>query len=414
MYLNRTLEPLLVNSIKTRSKINILIGARQTGKTSLLKRIIEIIELPNLFIDLDIFENRQIFSSYTEVITYLKFNGYKTGEPLILFLDEFHTVHNIGKILKNLYDNNPEIKILATGSSSLEIISHLKESMAGRKRIYQLYPLSLEEFIDFKDAELAEKLKKIKKANIPLIIHEQLINYIKEFIIFGGYPEVVLCNNLEEKKEILGSIFDLFVKKDLIELLKIKNPQAALNILTYVSLNIGKLTNYSDLCATLQIDINTLKKYIQLLNETFIVKTISPYYTNKLKEIVKSPKIYFHDSGARNYFIKNFVPFDLRPDRSYLAENFVFNQLLKKKNDLSEIKYWRDKNGREIDFIVEEEQKLNAYEIKCKKRITSSDYSHLLFFKNEYTHAKLHLLNPVYNELPNITNISFLRYSDLL
>jgi hypothetical protein len=257
MYKKRILEQILLKTLDKRS-ISIILGARQVGKTSLLKRLKDIIKCRSLFIDLDIYENRRIFSSYTETINYLKFNGYNEKEKFVLYLDEFHTVKGIDKILKNLYDHHPNIKIFATGSSSLEIVRHLKESLAGRKSIFYLYPLTFEEFVYFKDEELAEKFKKVEKNSLPQIIKEGLNRYVKEFCVFGGYPQVVLTSKTEEKREVLRDIFDLFVKKDLIEFLNIKNPYAALDILKYLALNIGKIINYSHICSANNIDINTL------------------------------------------------------------------------------------------------------------------------------------------------------------
>ncbi|MGM0442520.1 MAG: AAA family ATPase, partial [Elusimicrobiota bacterium] len=140
MYKKRKLEKSLVKSLD-KKEVTVVLGARQTGKTTLLKKIYNDTNNRKSFIDLDIFENQSIFSSYSEVLRYLKFEGYEKNRKFTLFLDEFHKVDGIGKIFKNIYDNNPEIKIFATGSSSIEIISRVKESLAGRKRIYNLYPL---------------------------------------------------------------------------------------------------------------------------------------------------------------------------------------------------------------------------------------------------------------------------------
>lgn len=409
MYKPRELEPNLVEQIEKR-QITILLGARQTGKTFLLKRIKDISPYKTLFIDLDIYENRQIFASYSEIINYLKFNGYKDKERFVLFLDEFHTIKGMGELLKNLYDNHPEIKIFATGSSSLEAIRHLKESFAGRKSIYYLYPLTFQEFIMFKDEEFARQLNDSNLQDLPKIIVDKLTFYVKEFCIFGGYPDVALAENEVEKKEILRNIFDLFVKKDLIEFLNVRNPQATLDILKHLALNIGQIINYSDLCTTNHIDINTLKRYLYILQETFIIKTIPPFFTNKNKEIVKAPKIYFYDLGARNYFIKDWTPFDLRMDNGFIGENFIFSQIQKKKDYWTEIKYWRDKNGREVDFIVEKDKQLMAYEVKCKTNIKRKDLAHLLFFKNLYKEAQLFLINIEAVEDLEVNNLKTLRY----
>ncbi|MDI6735481.1 MAG: ATP-binding protein [bacterium] len=409
MYKLRELESDLVKQIEKR-QITILLGARQTGKTFLLKRIKEISSYKTLFIDLDIYENRQIFASYSEAINYLKFNGYKDKERFVLFLDEFHTVRGIEKVFKNLYDNHPEIKIFATGSSSLEVIKYLKESLAGRKSIYYLYPLTFQEFIMFKDDGFARQINDSTLDALPKIIVDKLTCYIKEFCIFGGYPDVVLSENDTEKKEILRSIFDLFVKKDLIEFLNIKNPQSALDILRYLALNIGQIINYSNLCSTNHIDINTLKRYLHILQETFIIKTIPPFFTNKNKEIVKAPKIYFYDMGARNYFIKDWTFFDLRMDNGFLSENFIFSQLQKKKDYWTEIKYWRDKNGREVDFIVQKDKELMAYEVKSKTNIKRKDLANLFYFKNLYKEAQLFLVNIESGENLWVDNLKTIRY----
>jgi len=392
MYKQRDLETPLLEALDNR-KITIILGARQTGKTSLLKRLKEIITYPGLFIDLDIYENRGILSSYTELMNYLKFNGYDEEGRFVLFLDEFHTVNGIARILKNVYDNHSNIKIFATGSSSLEIVSHLKESLAGRKSIYHLYPLSFEEFVFFKDEELGTGFKKTLGQSLPATIRSRLNHLVSEFCIFGGYPEVVLSSSAESKKEILRDIFDLFVKKDLLEFLNIRNPEAALNILRYLATNIGRLLNYSDLCSINHVDINTLKRYLTILTETYIIKLISPFYSNKNKEVVKSPKAYFHDPGARNYFIRDFSDFELRADNAFLIENFLFCQFIKKGDYLTQIKFWRDKNGREVDFIIERERELTAYEVKYKKIIKGQDLTNLLYFKETYQNARITIVN---------------------
>ncbi|MGA1823922.1 MAG: ATP-binding protein [bacterium] len=392
MYKQRDLEKTLLESLDNR-RISIILGPRQTGKTSLLKRLKAIINYQGIFLDLDIYENKSIFSSYSELITYLKFNGYNEKDRFILYLDEFHTVEGIDKILKNIYDNHSNIKIFATGSSSLEIVSYLKESLAGRKTIYYLYPLSFEEFVYFKDEDLGKRFRSMPGSSIPKTVKLELNNYVKEFCIFGGYPEVVLTQTPESKKEVLRDIFDLFVKKDLLGFLKIKNPQAALNILRSLAINAGGIINYSELCTINHVDINTLKRYLNILSETFIIELIRPYYSNKNKEVVKSPKAYFYDPGARNYFIKNFAGFESRVDNSFLIENFVFCQLIKKSDFLTQIKYWRDKNRREVDFIVEREMKIMAYEVKYKKIIKKRELSNLLYFHEIYNNSQLIIVN---------------------
>lgn len=398
MYFKRTLEDQIKKSLSNH-RITVIIGPRQSGKTTLIKHIFEEIDDRKLFLDLDILENQEIFTSLSELVRYLEFNGYREGQPFFLFLDEFQVVDNISKILKNLHDHYPSLKIVVTGSSSLEVLEKFTESLAGRKEIYYLYPLSYYEFIRFKDEVLAEKLIDLGDSGIPLAIRRKLFEYLKETMIFGLYPEVALAKEVEEKREILRSILDLFVKKELIALLKMKNPQAALNILRYLAVNMGSIINYSDISASQQIDINTLKRYLMILNETFILKTVPPFFKNKNKEIVKAPKIYFVDPGIRNYFLKNFSTLEERPDVGFLAEDFVFSEFLKRSDFLTEIKFWRDKNGREVDFVLQKENHITAYEIKWKSRVTTKDVAHLQFFKRNYPQTKTILISP---EKPNL------------
>ncbi len=411
MYRERKLEKILLKSLDRR-EITVILGARQTGKTTLLKKIYSDTNKQKCFIDLDIFENQSIFKSYSEVMRYLKFEGYEKNREFTLFIDEFHKVKDIGKILKNIYDNNPEIKIFATGSSSIEIISRMKESLAGRKRIYNLYPLSFKELLLFRDESLHKKFIHSDTYTIPTSAEKKLYEMIKEYCVFGGYPEVALERKRDEKKNIIRDIFDLFVEKDLINFLKTKNPQAAHNILKYVAINSGQIINHTDISNTCSVDINTLKKYLNILEKTFIIKNIPPFFTNKKKEIVKAPKIYFYDPGIRNYFLKNFAFFEDRSDTSFLLENYFFSQFIKKAAWDEDIKYWRDKNGREVDFITQKNNRIKAYEIKNKNVIKKRDISNLLFFRKTYPETELFLLNFNAVELSS-EKINLLKYYEI-
>ncbi|MFQ5584861.1 MAG: ATP-binding protein, partial [Calditrichia bacterium] len=304
MYYHRDLEERLKKSFDNH-RITVVIGPRQSGKTTLIKELHDTCRLPRLYIDLDIWENQSVFQSYSEAVNFLGFHGYRKNTPFVVFLDEIQAVANISNTLKNLHDQELSLKIFATGSSSLEIFRHFRESLAGRKEIFHLYPLNFQEYMAFKDADLASRILSIPLSKIPGNIRQKISLWLKEFFVFGGYPEVALTPETESKKEIIRNIFDLFVKKDLIAHLNIKNPQTALNILRYIAINMGNVLNYSDICTSLQVDVNTLKRYLMLLNETFVLKTLPPFYTNKNKEIVRAPKIYFVDAGARNYFLKN-------------------------------------------------------------------------------------------------------------
>src|SRR3989344_2907815 len=210
-------------------KISLLLGARQVGKTTLLKGLYMELSKKNkcFFLDLDVLSNYEKVSTFENLISTLKLNGYREDQKdfFYLFLDEFQKYPNIARIMKNVYDNFNNIKIYASGSSSLGIKDRVQESLAGRKKINELFSLDFEEFLWFKQNDKLIKnfsnIKGIKGENLYSTLKE-FNELLKEFIIFGGYPEVVLESSKEKKMEVLASIFDLYVKKDLVEYLNIE------------------------------------------------------------------------------------------------------------------------------------------------------------------------------------------------
>src|SRR3989344_1079387 len=292
-----------------RRKISILVGARQVGKTTLLKGIYE--ELSKtckcLFLDLDILSNYEKISTYESLLNTVKLNGYEENkkEFFYLFLDEFQKYPNITKIMKNVYDNLNNLKIYASGSSSLLIKNEIQESLAGRKNITNIYPLDFEEFIWFKqDIKLAEGyLNMIKLRGDKL--YNSLKEYnelLKEYMVFGGYPDVVLAKSKDEKIKSLDSIFDLYVRKDLVDYLKIDKILEMKKMIEFIAVNNGQKIKYEEISKLNSLGFKEIKDNLEILSETFIIKIIKPFYTNKNKEIVKIPKIYFMDNGVRNYW----------------------------------------------------------------------------------------------------------------
>ena len=381
----------LMRQAKDR-KISILVGARQVGKTTLLKGIYE--ELSKtckcLFLDLDILSNYEKISTYESLLNTVKLNGYEENkkEFFYLFLDEFQKYPNITKIMKNVYDNLNNLKIYASGSSSLLIKNEIQESLAGRKNITNIYPLDFEEFIWFKqDIKLAEGyLNMIKLRGDKL--YNSLKEYnelLKEYMVFGGYPDVVLAKSKDEKIKSLDSIFDLYVRKDLVDYLKIDKILEMKKMIEFIAVNNGQKIKYEEISKLNSLGFKEIKDNLEILSETFIIKIIKPFYTNKNKEIVKIPKIYFVDNGVRNYFIKNFNELNIREDSGFLFEGIVLSELI--KNNAEEIKFWQNKNEAEVDFILERDG-LIAIEVKYKKELKSADYSGLKKFKEEYQKTK--------------------------
>lgn len=399
------------------NKIILLLGGRQVGKTSLFKELIRNFKDNFVYIDFDIFENQSIMSSYGEFIKYLEYKGYSRNSKkrFFVFLDEIHAIPKFDKILKNTYDHHSNIKIFATGSSCIEISKNVKDSLAGRKKIFYLYPLNFNEFLLFKNIDIRKNDKRQNFSDLPEKIKNEIRHKLNEFIIFGGYPEVANYSSKKEKIDLIRSIFDLFLRKDIIESMNIRNLYAFENILKYISINLSGLFINNELLSQNNIDIATLKKYLNILEQTFIISRITPFYTNKNKEIVKSPKLFFWDTGCRNYFIKNFNELSERNDSSALIENFIANEILKQLEFETTLHYWRDKNQNEVDFIIENPNNLIAIEVKFKNALKNSDFNGLFKFHNNYKKSSLFLINKIVNKKFNFSeNVKILDYLDYL
>ncbi len=360
---NRKYINQILTFIKNNRKIVLLLGPRQTGKTTILKILQQYLK-NYVYIDLDLISNRDIFESDTSFIYYLENNGYKNESDgkFFVLIDEFQNFPLSINIIKGIFDNYPNLYFILSGSSSLKIKNLISESLAGRNKIFYIYPLSFTEFLTFKEKE--NLIKIINNQKIDKKTEKELNFLIQEFIIFGGYPEVVLQKNKNDKFEVLDSIFNYYIQKDIRSLLQIKkidNFHKLLKILAVICGNLLKVSNISKECG---IHIETAEEYISILEDTFLIKRLYPFYDNKITTIKKTPKIYFIDNGFRNYLIKNFNELDLRNDRGELTENFVFTEILKNKSSLANLYFWRNKAGSEIDFIYEIEGKKILIEVK--------------------------------------------------
>ena len=382
---------------KNIRKVSILIGARQVGKTTILKNLHK--QLGGLFLDLDILSNYERINSYEKFINTLKIEGYKESSKkfFYVFLDEFQNYANITKIIKNVYDNHNNIKIFATGSSSLNIKTAIQESLAGRKIINYIYPLSFEEFLIFKEREeIVSKIKiieTIKSKNYFSLIPEIELLF-EEFLIFGAYPEIALLNNRDAKVEALTNIFDLYVRKDLINYLKIEKIQNTKTLISLLAVNNGQIVNYAKLSAKTNMDAKTVKNYIEVLKETFLINVIKPFYRNKNCEVSKAPKIYFLDNGVKNYFLNNFNNLNLRNDTGWLFESYYISRLLKYGEKPENIKYYRTKNKIEIDIVLDYTSKIVPIELKFKKeKISKKNTLALKNFIEKYNLPKAYLIS---------------------
>lgn len=385
-----------------REKVSVVLGPRQTGKTTAIKFIYETLigsgKASGIFLDLDIYSNFEKVSTYENALAAFKLGGYKpAGEKrFYVFLDEFQRYKDLSTIIKNVHDHHKNIKIYATGSSSLAIKHKIQESLAGRKITTHLYSLDFEEFLYFKGRkELIEQAKNTHLLNGKDLFKaaRELYAGLEEFIIFGGYPEAVLLDKKQAKIDVLKSIFDLYVKKELVEYLKLDKILEVKKLIQYLAVNNAQKIKYQNIAQIAGLSQKTVKSYIELLKETFLIAEVKPFFTNKNKELVKIPKVYFLDTGVANFFINNFNGFELRKDAPFLFENYVLSELIKGGIDPDAVKFWQDKNQTEVDFVIEGNKALTAIEVKFKRSLASDDLSAFNIFRRDYSEARCFLVN---------------------
>lgn len=379
-YFSRILFEELKRWIKRREILAIK-GPRQSGKTTLLLMLQDYLLNekkinPKNIIFLT-FEDWEILEKFSKSPKeYIRsFIGDRKNEKFYFLIDEFHYLPDGGKKLKLLYDIFENIKFIITGSSSLELTGRTAKFLVGRMFSFYLYQCSFEEFISVKSEQLSYIYQEKKNAifefitkgrNFHLredIFHNDFRRYFEEYSIFGGYPEVVKTDDNETKRMIFKNIFETYITRDIIELLRINNISKFRTVVLLLANQLSSLLNYNSLISDSQSYFREIKHYLSVLEETFIISLLRPYFKNKITELKKNPKVYFIDTGLRNYAVNNFNELDMRADLGQLVENVCFSQLRMKFPDFS-IKYWRTLAKAEVDFILELGREIIPIEVK--------------------------------------------------
>lgn len=361
---------ILINHLK-KPQHTILIGARQLGKTTLVKQLVQHLEDKKELVYFLSFEDPTILNAVNEHPNNL-FNftfspkSLQQNQQLFIVIDEVQYAANPGNFLKFIYDEYVgKVKLIVTGSSAFYIDKTFKDSLAGRKQVLELYPLGFDEFLHFKgEDKLVKELQQLQTR--PEYIgtkQNQLLQLMNEYILYGGYPAVVLANTTNDKVDLLKELVSSYLKKDALEA-GIREEIKFFNLCRLLADQVGDLVNQNQLSSTLQVSVGTIDNYLYLLQKSFIVQLISPKYSNLRKELTKMPKIYFNDTGLRNVLCNNFMNINDRPDKGNLFENAVYARL-RKLYDIDLIKYWRTADGNEVDFIIEKNLHEGlAYEVK--------------------------------------------------
>ena len=361
----RSLEQVLIEDIND-FKISIVFGPRQVGKSYLL----------NLIFNKNFPHKKSHFFDLEQTHDLLEFSGSPaeiqeriTKAGKLIFIDEFHYIKNAGKIFKAIYDlakrfPKKQIKIFASGSSSIEIHKHIKESMAGRVWTYQLMPLTLDEYLSANRADLT----------------------IDEYFIYGGLPEVY--DYVGSKRELyLNQILETYIQKDIKSMIKEENITAFNKLLFMLAEYQGQVVVRSALANDLRVSSQTVDRYLELLENTFTLYALSSFSTNISNELKKSKKYYLYDLGVRNALLKNFKPLSARKDLGTIYETYVLHYLMSIKNKAnSSLFFWRTAKGLEVDFVYLQNQEITAIEVKHRydqKVLTPIQKELLSFLKNQ-------------------------------
>lgn len=398
----------LINQALINVPIIVLIGARQVGKTSLMKSHITTLDKPYIFLNGQDPDVGNIFVRLSSITDYLRINLDRNLSG-IMYLDEFQFIPNISTMLKLLADTCPDLKVICSGSSSINILQKVDESLAGRLRVIEVISLSLSEYIMFDDSNYLDLYNKYNIDTDYRIIDKQLINYLNRYLVFGGLPKVILEGNRDEKINLIDDIYQTYLIKDVRSFLKNEDVVAFNNLLKIISAEIGSLINPNSLSVALGISYRKCEEYLDLLEQMYIIKLVSPYVTNKRKEITKMKKLYFLDLGLRNMINSNFNDITNRADRGHILENYVYLELLKSIPKHSKIFYYRTADGAEIDFIIEGVDGLIPIEVKYQQFTKMKVFQAMTNFMELNNLKKGYVINNNMNDTITSDNIQ-LRY----
>jgi predicted AAA+ superfamily ATPase len=346
-------------------KVLVIVGPRQVGKTTLLMKFLKKTSFKYRLESGEDIRLQELFQSND----FVRIKEYAEGYELIA-VDEAQKIQNIGQTLKILVDRIPGIRVIATGSSSFELAGQVGEPLTGRKITLTLFPVA--------------QLELRKLYNL-----YDLKQKLEDFLIFGGYPEVLTTGQKAEKIRILNELCGAYLLKDILELERVKGSKILLDLLRLLAFQVGGEVSLSELGKQLGIDYKTVARYLDLFEKSFVIFNVRGFSRNLRSEMTKKSKYYFFDNGVRNAIISNFNTLELRNDIGMLWENFLFMERQKKRfyhSIYANSYFWRTWNQKEIDLIEERDGKLYGFEFKWKDKRVSAPKEFLQNYKEaEYS-----------------------------
>ena len=364
-YVKRSIFGTLTEDLK-KKKITVLLGARQVGKTFLIKKIIEKLLADKetdpkqiFYFNFDAFSLIDLVENDRDFIDFIKLYGVADKRTYI-FLDEAQRIPEVGLLIKRYYDLGHDIKFIVSGSSSLQIKGQTKETLTGRKKLFELYPVSYYEFLKFKGVEPPDN--PLQAVKFEAGRYQRLM---EEFIRFGGYPGVVVTGSIEDKISLLKEIYNSYIQKDISDFLKIEDVSGFNRMVQFLAAQTASLCKINEVAKNVRLSRHFVEKYLLALEETYVISFLRPYFANMGKAIIKTSKLYFYDTGLRNAVFGEFQPLDNRADLGAIIENFVFSELIKTV-EKDRLWFYRTTSGSEIDFIFVKGNKIIPIEVKYR------------------------------------------------
>ncbi len=338
----RILQAVIANKAESKKAI-VLIGARQVGKTTLIKQVLA--QKEYLLIDGDDPMVREVWDTpNTEKIKGL------IGANKIIFIDEAQRINNIGLTVKIIIDQLQNVEVFISGSSAFYVQNSINEPLTGRKWEYELFPISWEEF-ELKNGYLKS------------------ISQLEQRIVYGMYPEVL--TSVGEERLVLNQLVNSYLYKDVLEFSGIRKPAVINKLVKALAFQVGNEISYNELSRTVGIDKETVANYIQILEQAYIIFRLPAFSSNLRNEIKRNQKIYFYDTGVRNAIIADFSPFEIRQDKGVLWENFLLSERVKLNryhSTFAQMYFWRTKQQQEVDYVEVVNGKVSGFEIKLNAK----------------------------------------------
>ena len=366
--IQRQLQEVIESRMFTGKAI-ILIGARQVGKSTLFKMIVDKLNKPTLQLNCDDPEVRELLSQ-----TNMQELKLLIGDNQVVLIDEAQRVNDIGMILKRIVDNFPNVQLLATGSSSFDLQNKLNEPLTGRKFEYHLFPLSTAEILK------SEGLLAVKQS-------------FENRLIYGSYPDVYKSNG--NAVELLHNLAESYLYKDLLALESIRKPALLNKLLISLALQVTSEVSYNELAQTIGTDNKTVEKYIDLLEKCYVIFRLNGFNRNLRTELKLSKKVYFYDNGIRNAILNNFAPISLRQDVGALWENFFISERLKANHYAGRYVnsyFWRTSKQQEIDYIEECNGEFTLFEMKWNPKRANTKFPEI--FETSYSVKDKAIITP--------------------